>query len=134
VQFLEKNKTTGPALINAGIYLLRATILECVRTLPCSIETGISPTLAEERRLYGRECDGYFIDIGLPETLQQARREQAELAQGAATHAPSAFQSRPSRTASAASQTSAQRHRPQNTAAEPKSLILRMSLCNPGVT
>jgi D-glycero-D-manno-heptose 1,7-bisphosphate phosphatase len=82
-RFIEKSKTTGPALINAGIYLLQADIVDRVHTLPCSIETDIFPLLAEERRLYGRICEGYFIDIGLPETLQQARRELTALARAA---------------------------------------------------
>jgi NDP-sugar pyrophosphorylase family protein len=31
--------------------------------------------LARERRLLGKSCDGYFIDIGLPETLARADAE-----------------------------------------------------------
>ena len=40
-----------------------------------------------ERRLYGRECEGYFIDIGLPESLEEARRELIALAHRPATAA-----------------------------------------------
>ena len=75
VRFVEKNQAAGPALINGGIYVLRADIIDRIGALPCSIETDVFPVLAAERRLYGRACEGYFIDIGLPETLQQARRE-----------------------------------------------------------
>jgi D,D-heptose 1,7-bisphosphate phosphatase len=74
--FREKNPAvTGPALINAGIYVLRASIINRVSTLPCSIETDIFPALAREGRLLGVEREGYFLDIGLPETLAQGRRE-----------------------------------------------------------
>jgi D,D-heptose 1,7-bisphosphate phosphatase len=74
--FREKNPAvTGPALINAGIYVLRASIIDRITTLPCSIETDIFPALAREGRLAGGERDGYFLDIGLPETLAQGRRE-----------------------------------------------------------
>jgi D,D-heptose 1,7-bisphosphate phosphatase len=74
--FREKNPTvTGPALINAGIYVLRASIIDRISTLPCSIETDIFPALAREGRLAGAEREGYFLDIGLPETLAQGRRE-----------------------------------------------------------
>ena len=86
VRFLEKGQGGGPALISAGTYLLRASIIDRVRSLPCSIESDIFPALAQERRLYGQVCEGYFIDIGLPETLQQARRELAAL-----THRPAVF-------------------------------------------
>jgi NDP-sugar pyrophosphorylase family protein len=75
VRFLEKNSETGAAMINAGIYVLPSGVIDRIGTLPCSMETDIFPVLAAERRLCGRPCEGYFIDIGLPETLQQARRE-----------------------------------------------------------
>lgn len=75
VRFLEKTETAGPALISAGIYVLRSAVIERIKTLPSSIETDIFPVIAADGRLYGRVCDGYFIDIGLPETLAQARRE-----------------------------------------------------------
>jgi D-glycero-D-manno-heptose 1,7-bisphosphate phosphatase len=77
VRFLEKTQNAGPALINAGICLLGAGVIDRIAALPCSLETDIFPVLVAERRLYGRVCEGYFIDIGLPETLQQARRELA---------------------------------------------------------
>jgi D-glycero-D-manno-heptose 1,7-bisphosphate phosphatase len=75
IRFREKSGNTGPALINAGIYVLSATIINRISSLPCSIETDIFPVLAEEGRLRGSVGEGYFIDIGLPETLQQGRRE-----------------------------------------------------------
>ncbi len=74
--FREKNPAvTGPALINAGIYVLRENVAQRISTLPCSIETDIFPALAREGRLAGAEHEGYFLDIGLPETLAQGRRE-----------------------------------------------------------
>jgi D-glycero-D-manno-heptose 1,7-bisphosphate phosphatase len=74
--FREKNPAaSGPALINAGIYVLRASVAERINTLPCSIETDIFPALAREGRLAGAVRHGYFLDIGLPETLAQGRRE-----------------------------------------------------------
>jgi len=88
VSFAEKKPTAGPALINGGISVLRSSIVDRIRTVPCSMESAIFPVLAAERRLCGRECDGYFIDIGLPETLEQARRELAALARRGAATAP----------------------------------------------
>jgi D-glycero-D-manno-heptose 1,7-bisphosphate phosphatase len=84
VRFLEKKQNAGPALINGGICVMDATVIDRVRALPCSMETDIFPALAAEHRLYGRVCEGYFVDIGLPETLQQARRELAAQALRAA--------------------------------------------------
>jgi D,D-heptose 1,7-bisphosphate phosphatase len=75
VRFREKAQDTGAALINAGIYVLNTTIINRIHSLPCSIETDIFPILAAEGRLRGSVREGYFIDIGLPETLQQGRRE-----------------------------------------------------------
>jgi D-glycero-D-manno-heptose 1,7-bisphosphate phosphatase len=81
VSFREKAKAAGPALINGGIAVVRAGLIDRVRALPCSMEAEIFPVLAVERRLGGRECQGYFIDIGVPETLEQARRELIALTQ-----------------------------------------------------
>jgi D-glycero-D-manno-heptose 1,7-bisphosphate phosphatase len=80
VRFVEKRPNAGPALINGGVYVLRAGIIEHIRALPCSMEADVFPVLGLERRLHGRECEGYFIDIGLPETLEKARRELIALA------------------------------------------------------
>ena len=79
VSFREKAKAAGSALINGGIAVVRAGLIDRVRVLPCSMEAEIFPTLAAERRLCGRECEGYFIDIGVPETLEQARRDLTAL-------------------------------------------------------
>jgi D-glycero-D-manno-heptose 1,7-bisphosphate phosphatase len=62
-------------LINGGIYALRREALDRLTTLPASIEADLFPLLAAEGRLGGRVSDGYFLDIGLPETLQIARDE-----------------------------------------------------------
>lgn len=84
--FLEKQQTVGSALVSAGIYLLRASVIDRIRALPCSIETEIFPVLARERLLQGRVCEGYFVDIGLPESLEQAQRDLP-----AVTFRPAAF-------------------------------------------
>jgi D,D-heptose 1,7-bisphosphate phosphatase len=82
VRFHEKaNDRSGPALVNAGIYILGAAITDRIQSLPCSIERDVFPVLANEGRLGGAVCDGYFLDIGLPETLEQGRRELLALRQ-----------------------------------------------------
>ena len=65
----------APGLINAGVGLYRREILDLVDKTPCSIETDVYPRLAAANALMGLEMSGYFIDIGLPDTLAQARAE-----------------------------------------------------------
>ena len=76
VAFLEKDASrAGPGIINGGIYVLKREILDCVHDLPCSLEQDVFPALVERGEIRGQEFDGYFLDIGLPETLEQGRRE-----------------------------------------------------------
>jgi D,D-heptose 1,7-bisphosphate phosphatase len=85
--FREKEASnTGPAVINAGMYVLNRTIIERIASLPCSIESDVFPALAVAGKLHGFVRDGYFVDIGLPETLEQGRRELLAL-----RHRPAAF-------------------------------------------
>jgi UTP-glucose-1-phosphate uridylyltransferase len=74
--FLEKDSSRpGPGVINGGIYVLKREILDLVGDLPCSLEQHVFPALAERGEIAGREFDGYFLDIGLPETLEQGHLE-----------------------------------------------------------
>ncbi len=74
--FLEKDSSRpGPGVINGGIYVLKREILDLVRDLPCSLEQQVFPALVERGEIAGREFKGYFLDIGLPETLEQGRLE-----------------------------------------------------------
>jgi dTDP-glucose pyrophosphorylase/histidinol phosphatase-like enzyme len=76
VAFLEKDPSrSGPGVINGGIYVLRREILDLVPNLPCSLEQDVFPALVERDEIRGKEFDGYFLDIGLPETLEQGHRE-----------------------------------------------------------
>jgi dTDP-glucose pyrophosphorylase/histidinol phosphatase-like enzyme len=76
VAFLEKDLSRpGPGIINGGIYVLKREILDLVRDLPCSLEQDIFPALVERGQIRGREFDGYFLDIGLPETLERGHLE-----------------------------------------------------------
>ncbi|WP_211108028.1 HAD-IIIA family hydrolase [Niveispirillum cyanobacteriorum] len=73
--FCEKKRDAGSGLINAGIGLFNRDILSYISSLPCSMETSVYPLLAASGKMIGEEFDGYFIDMGLPETLAQARQE-----------------------------------------------------------
>ena len=75
--FIEKNPDShGPGLINGGVYVLRRGIVDRLGA-PCSLEADVFPKLVAEGLLEGQMFDGYFLDIGLPETLAQAKAETA---------------------------------------------------------
>ncbi len=77
VGFREKSTASDgvSGLISAGIYALRREAIDRLTTFPSSIETDLFPQLAEKGLLAGRESNGYFLDIGLPETLAIARHD-----------------------------------------------------------
>lgn len=73
--FHEKNPDLkGPALINGGVYLLSREVLGLIKG-PCSIEQDVFPRLAQARALEASAFDGYFLDIGLPDTYAQAKAD-----------------------------------------------------------
>ncbi|MGD0812843.1 MAG: nucleotidyltransferase family protein [Verrucomicrobiota bacterium] len=72
--FAEKT-SGGPGLINGGVYCLKTSALDLLPPPPCSLERDLFPILAGKGQLLGKNCNGYFIDIGLPETLARAAKE-----------------------------------------------------------
>lgn len=60
--------------INAGIYLIRKTLLQRIAVNPCSLETDILPLLAKEGALQGTVASGVFIDIGIPTDFARAQQ------------------------------------------------------------
>ncbi len=72
--FHEKDPTwTGAALISGGVYVLRRRVLDLVDRVPLSIESDVFPELCARGVMSGQEFSGFFLDIGLPETLAEAR-------------------------------------------------------------
>lgn len=72
-RFAEKAADVGPGLINGGVYLFQRTLLKRLAA-NCSLERDVLPGLAADGLLLGVESDGFFIDIGLPETFDDAQR------------------------------------------------------------
>ena len=72
-RFSEK-RAGGPALVNAGAYVVSATWLRELPPGPGSLEADAFPALAASGRLAGRAYGGFFVDIGLPQTLFEAQR------------------------------------------------------------
>jgi len=66
-------QSSGP--INTGIYRIDRSILDLIDELPCSLEQSIFPRLVEIEQFEAALYDGFFIDIGIPEDLERARRE-----------------------------------------------------------
>jgi D,D-heptose 1,7-bisphosphate phosphatase len=66
-------QSTGP--INTGVYRVDRGILDLIDELPCSLEQSVFPRLVEKGQLEAAVYDGFFIDIGIPEDLELARRE-----------------------------------------------------------
>lgn len=66
---------SGPGLINGGIYRQRFAPLEGFGEQPFSFETDYLAREAGALSIEGMPFDAYFIDIGIPEDLERARRE-----------------------------------------------------------
>ncbi len=58
-------------LINGGVYYLTRGVLDEIGA-PCSLERDVLPKLIAARALCGYTYSGFFIDIGVPETLAAA--------------------------------------------------------------
>ena len=71
VDFAEKS-APGPGWINGGIYAFRREVLERIAT-PSNLESDLLPSLASEGLLLGLPSEGFFLDIGLPETYEEAQ-------------------------------------------------------------
>ena len=79
VAFSEKSAGAAqPGLISGGIYLLSREILHYMQA-PCSLEREVFPHLARAGWLRGKVFEGYFQDIGLPKSLEQAASDVPSL-------------------------------------------------------
>jgi D-glycero-D-manno-heptose 1,7-bisphosphate phosphatase len=64
----------GPGLVNAGVYLMRRSILQSLEPV-CSLETDVLPGLAQTGSIGGVAAEGFFLDIGVPEAYAQAQQD-----------------------------------------------------------
>ncbi len=71
--FREKWAGQEAGLINGGVYCLNRAIRDRLPETG-SLEAEVFPCLARDGLLIGDEHVGYFIDIGLPDSLEEARR------------------------------------------------------------
>jgi len=73
ITFAEKSRS-GAGYINAGVYYLTQELVARLPEGKCSLEADLFPALANEGVLAGVPSNGFFIDIGLPETLAEANQ------------------------------------------------------------
>jgi len=75
VLFSEKGRH-GRGLINGGVYLIDGHVwLDSQSLKAFSFERDFLQKRIETEALYGYQADGYFIDIGVPDDLERARRD-----------------------------------------------------------
>jgi NDP-sugar pyrophosphorylase family protein len=78
--FRQNEPKGGPSLVNAGVYAMRQQLVDLIPPGgPSSLERDVLPKLSGKIR--GVVSDGYFIDMGLPETYEQLRQDPQPLLQ-----------------------------------------------------
>jgi len=79
VSFIEKGQT-GRGLINAGVYVMNSGI-SWPADVPAkfSFETDYLMSHVERLQPAAFQCNGYFLDIGIPEDLDKAQMELASI-------------------------------------------------------
>jgi D-glycero-D-manno-heptose 1,7-bisphosphate phosphatase len=71
-EILRRTATNGSAVVNGGVYVMRKSDFRAFSGR-FSIEDDLLPTLVARSQLKGQEYDGFFLDIGLPETFENAQ-------------------------------------------------------------
>jgi D,D-heptose 1,7-bisphosphate phosphatase len=70
--FAERNTRVKRGYINAGVYLLRRSLIERITSTPCSLESDIYPLMAQEGLLEAWPAEAFFIDVGIPDDYATA--------------------------------------------------------------
>jgi len=74
--FREKDLEAGEGVINGGVYLIRRQrFLDLTPEGPFSMEKDFLERFVKEEKFMLWISDGYFIDIGIPDDLEKARRD-----------------------------------------------------------
>ena len=76
-EYLEKDPLSPYKLANSAIYIMKPAILEYIRELS-STENDLSKDLIPKliNRIQAIPLEGYFLDIGTPETYKEANSQQ----------------------------------------------------------
>lgn len=73
----EEKKPCARGAINGGVYLLRRDALNGIAAEKFSFEQEFMERFVREGRFFACPCDGYFIDIGVPEDYARAQEDFA---------------------------------------------------------
>jgi D-glycero-alpha-D-manno-heptose 1-phosphate guanylyltransferase len=68
----EEKSSSGPGLVNAGVYLFERSVLEAIAPGPASLEKDVLPALVGQG-LCGVVGAGPLLDIGTPESYRAAQ-------------------------------------------------------------
>jgi D,D-heptose 1,7-bisphosphate phosphatase len=74
MSFRDRPEHPGNGLVSGGVYACRRVLIDSL-TSCCSLERDVFPFLARGGKLLGAPYDGYFIDIGVPESFARAQQE-----------------------------------------------------------
>jgi len=76
VEFIEKTNNKEPGLINGGIYLIKnSSFLALPFPEKFSFEEDFLMAKFNEKQFFGIPFNSYFLDIGIPESYQQAQTD-----------------------------------------------------------
>lgn len=73
--FASRPDGQGEGVVNGGVYAFRKDALLGRLAPSCSLEADVLPLLAAEGLLAGEVAQGYFIDIGVPDSYAAAQSE-----------------------------------------------------------
>lgn len=66
IRSFQKDGLDTAGLINSGVYIVNRNIVEYIPDGPVSFEGQVLPLLKNDRLLYGKVFDAFFLDIGIP--------------------------------------------------------------------
>lgn len=72
VEFSARSNFPGAGLVSAGVYVLDRKLIESSGPV-ASLEIDVFPSLAKARALAGYIYEGFFIDIGVPQSFADAQ-------------------------------------------------------------
>ena len=74
VRFAEKS-AQGPGVVNGGVTIFDRRVLDRLPEGASSLERDVMPGMVAAGMVHGKAYDGFFLDIGLHETLLQAQTD-----------------------------------------------------------
>lgn len=72
LEFSEKSQG-GEGYVYAGVNVCQKDILNFIPQGPCSLEKDVFPQLVQQKKMIAKSYEGFFIDIGIPDTFKDAQ-------------------------------------------------------------